>query len=97
MAIPVAENESHSVNKLFGEGEAFDYYAEQRRSTKTFSIRALEAYASLNEDLNMVEKTRREEHPPRIGNNMNNIITRMMAVPKGTGTIRLKAERGRNR
>jgi hypothetical protein len=34
MAIHVAENESHPVNKLFGEGEVFDYYAEKSRSTK---------------------------------------------------------------
>jgi hypothetical protein len=92
MAIAVAENESHPVNKLFGEGEALYYCAEKTRSTKPFSIRALEACASLNVDLNLVEKTRREEHPPWIRNNMKNIITRMMAVPKGTGTIRFKAE-----
>jgi ribonuclease HI len=40
----------------------------------------------------MVEKARREEHPPWIGNNMENIITKMMAVSKGAGTARLKAE-----
>jgi hypothetical protein len=59
MAIHVAENESHPVNKLFGEGEAFDYYAEKTRSTKPFFIRALEACVSLNVDLKMQEKTRR--------------------------------------
>jgi hypothetical protein len=66
IAIHVAENQSHPVNKLFGESEAFDYYAEKMRSTKPFSIRALEACASLNVDLNIAEKTRREEHPPWI-------------------------------
>jgi hypothetical protein len=70
----------------------FDYYAEKTRTTKPFTIRALEAVASLNVDLNMIEKTRREEHPPWIGDNMNNIITRMTAVSKKAGTIRLKAE-----
>jgi hypothetical protein len=35
----------------------------------------------LNVDLNMVEKIRREAHPPWIGDNMENIITRIMAVP----------------
>jgi hypothetical protein len=92
MAIHVAENESDPVNKLFGEGEAFDYYAEKTRSTKPFFIRALEACASLNVYLKMVEKTRREEQPPWIRDNKNNIITRMMAVPKRAGTIRRKAE-----
>jgi hypothetical protein len=92
MAIHVAENESHPINKLFGECEAFNYYADISRSTKPFSIRALEACASPIVDLNMVEKRRREEHPPWIGNNMNNIITRMMAVLKTAGIIRLKAE-----
>jgi ribonuclease HI len=77
---------------LFGESEVFDYYTEKSRSTKPFPIRNLEAFASLNVDLNMVEKTWREEHPPWISDNMNNIITRMTAVPKGAGTIRLKTE-----
>jgi hypothetical protein len=39
----------------------------------------------------MLEKARREEHPLWIGNNMENIITRMIVVPKGAGTARLKA------
>jgi hypothetical protein len=54
----------------------FDYHAEKTRTTKPFTIRALEAVASLNVDLNVVEKTRREEHPSWIGDNMNNIISR---------------------
>jgi hypothetical protein len=32
----------------------------------------------------MVEKARREEHPPWISDNMEKNITRMMAVSKGT-------------
>jgi hypothetical protein len=40
----------------------------------------------------MVEKARREEYPPWIGDNIENIITKMMAVPKGAGTARLKTE-----
>jgi hypothetical protein len=38
----------------------------------------------------MIEKERKEEHPPWIGDNMENILTRMMAVPKEAGTARLK-------
>jgi hypothetical protein len=60
--------------------------------TKPFFIRALEAFATLDVDLNMVEKAKREEYPPWLGDNMENIITWMMAVPKGTGIARLKAE-----
>jgi hypothetical protein len=59
--------------------------------TKPSFIRALEADATFD-DLKMVEKARREEHSPWIGDNMDNIITRMTAVPKGAGTARLKAE-----
>jgi hypothetical protein len=60
--------------------------------TESFFIRALEACATLDDDLNMVEKARKEEQTPWIGDNMENIITRMMAVPKGAGTAILKAE-----
>jgi hypothetical protein len=59
---------------------------------KPLFIRSLEACATLDVDLNMVEKAKREEHPPWIGNNVEKIITRMMVVPKGAGTARLKPE-----
>jgi hypothetical protein len=42
--------------------------------------------------MNMVEKTIREENPPWIGDNMENIITRMMTVTKRAGSARLKAD-----
>jgi hypothetical protein len=60
--------------------------------TKPFFIRALKACATLDDDLNMFEKARREEHPPWIGDNMENSITKMMAVSNGAGTARLKSE-----
>jgi hypothetical protein len=60
--------------------------------TKPFFIRALEACATLDVDLNMVAKARREEHPLWIGDNMENIITRIISIPKEAGTARLKAE-----
>jgi hypothetical protein len=86
------ENESHPVNEWFREEDAFDNYDLNMKLTKPFLIKALVDCATLDVDLNMVEKARREEHPPWIGDNMENIITRMMAVPKGVGTATLKAE-----
>jgi hypothetical protein len=71
------ENESHPVNEWFRKEEAFDNYALNIKLTKAFFLRALEACATLDVDLNMVEKARREEHPPWIGDNMANIIPRM--------------------
>jgi hypothetical protein len=86
------ENESHPVNEWFREKEAFDNYAMNMKLTKPFFIRALEACATLEVDLNMVAKARREEHPLWIGENMENIITRIISIPKEAGTARLKAE-----
>jgi hypothetical protein len=83
------ENESHPVNEWFREEEAIDNYVLNMKLTKPFIIRALEACATLVVDLIMIEKARKEEHPHWIGDNMENIIKRMMAVP---GTARLKAE-----
>jgi hypothetical protein len=40
----------------------------------------------------MIEKARREANSPWIGDNMENIITKMMAFPKRAGIARLKAE-----
>jgi hypothetical protein len=39
----------------------------------------------------MIEQARREEHPPWIGNNTENIITKVkMAVSKGAETASIK-------
>jgi hypothetical protein len=58
------ENESHPVNEWFREEEAFDNYALNMKLTKPFFKRALEACATLDVDLNVFAKARREEHPP---------------------------------
>jgi hypothetical protein len=58
----------------------------------TILVRALEACPSLEVDLDMVESARQLEHPPRIGDNMENVNTQMAAIPKGTATARIKAE-----
>jgi hypothetical protein len=46
----------------------------------------------LEVDLDMVESVRRLEHPPWIGDNMENLNTQMTAISKGTATTRIKAE-----
>jgi hypothetical protein len=43
-------------------------------------------------DLDMVESARQLEHPPWIGDNVENENTQMTAIPKGTATARIKAE-----
>jgi ribonuclease HI len=67
---------------------AFYNYALNMKLTKPFLIRAPETCATLDVDLNMVEKARREQHSPWIGDSMEDIIiiTRMTAVSKGAGT-----------
>jgi hypothetical protein len=77
-AIHVVANESHPVNEWIREEEAYDNYALNMKLAKPFFKRTLEACATLDVELNMVEKARREEHLPLIGGNMENIITRMM-------------------
>jgi hypothetical protein len=49
-------------------------------------VKALEACSSLEVDLDTVES------PPWIGDNMENVNTRMTAIPKGTTTARINAE-----
>jgi hypothetical protein len=46
----------------------------------------------LEVDLDTVESARQIEHPPSIGDNMENVNTQMTAIPKGTATARIKAE-----
>jgi hypothetical protein len=58
------ENESHPVNEWFREQGAFNNYALNMKLTKPFFKRALEVYATLDVDLNVFAKARREEHLP---------------------------------
>jgi hypothetical protein len=46
----------------------------------------------LEVDLDTMESARQVEHPPWIGDNMENVNTQMTAIPKGTATARIKAE-----
>jgi hypothetical protein len=45
----------------------------------------------LEVDLDTVKNARQLEHPPWIGNNMENVNTQMTAIPKETATARIKA------
>jgi hypothetical protein len=77
----VTENSSHPVNRWFKEKEAYEYYSFKPKLC-----------SSLEVDLYMVESARQLEHPPWIGDNMENVNTQMMAIPKRTATARIKAE-----
>jgi hypothetical protein len=80
-AIHVAENSSHQVNRWFKEKEAYEDYALKPKLSRPLEV-----------DLNTVESVRQLEHPPWIGDNMENVNTQMTVIPKGTPTARIKAE-----
>jgi hypothetical protein len=82
-ALRVAENENHPVNKLVRDQEVYDEYALRRKLSKPFVIRAQAACATLGVDLGMVECEKELEHPHWINNNSDNMITQLMALPKG--------------
>jgi hypothetical protein len=73
--IHVAENSSHPVKGWFKEKEAYEDYALKSKLSRQFFVRALEACSSLEVDLDMVESARQLEHPPWIGDNMENVNT----------------------
>jgi hypothetical protein len=63
MAIHVAENSSHPVNRWFKEKEAYEDYALKPKLPRPFFVRALEACSRLEVDLDMMENARQLEHP----------------------------------
>jgi hypothetical protein len=85
-AIHVAENSSHPVNRWYKEDETYEDYALKPKLSRPFFVRALEACSSLEVDLDTMESARQLEHPPSIGDNMENVNTQMTAIPKGTAT-----------
>jgi hypothetical protein len=83
IALHVAENDNHPAQKLLRDQEVYDEYAFRRKLSKPFFIRAQEACATLGVDLGTVECVKELEHPPWINNNSDNMITQLMALPKG--------------
>jgi hypothetical protein len=81
-----AKNSSHPVNGWFKEKEAHEDYALKPKLSGPFFVRALKACSSLD----TVE--RQLEHPPWIGDNMEDVNLQMTAIPNGTATARIKAE-----
>jgi hypothetical protein len=92
IALHVAVNENHPANKLLRDQEVYDEYALRRQLSKPFFIRAQEACATLGMDLGTVECVKELEHPSWINNNSDNMIIQLMALPKGSGSARVRAE-----
>jgi hypothetical protein len=77
---------------LLRDQEVYDEYAIRRKLSKPIFIRAQEACVTLGVDLGTVEWLKELEHPPWINNNSYNMITQLMALPKGPGMTRIRAE-----
>jgi hypothetical protein len=92
IALHVAENENHPVNKLLRDQEVYDEYALRRKPSKPFLITAQDACATLVVDLGTVECVKELEHSPWINNNFDNMIIQLMALPKRSGSARIQAE-----
>jgi hypothetical protein len=76
-----AKNSSHPVNRWFKEKEAHEDYALKPKLSGPFFVRALKACSSLD----AVE--RQLEHPPWIGDNMEDVNLQMTAIQNGTATL----------
>jgi hypothetical protein len=92
IALHVAVNENHPVNKLLKDQEVYDEYALRRNLSRPSFIRAQEACATLGVDMGTVECVKELEHPPWINNNSDNMITKLIALPKGSDPARIRAE-----
>jgi hypothetical protein len=63
--------------------KTFDANALKPKKAKSFFVRTQEAFSTLDVDLDMVERVKEIEHPPRISNNVSNLITQPTAITKG--------------
>jgi hypothetical protein len=55
MALHVAEEAEHPMNQHLENRRAYDQYAERPKLTKSFFVRALEAWSVMEIELGMVE------------------------------------------
>jgi hypothetical protein len=82
IALHVAENENHPVNKLLIHQDIYIMIMPlDVKLSKPFFIRAQDACVTLGVDLDTVECVKALEHPRWINNNSDDMITQLMALP----------------
>jgi hypothetical protein len=87
MVVKKMANPEHPINRYLRNRKI--YYGQRLSLTCPFFVRAKEACFQLEVD---VDQMAQPEYTPWITNRDNNIDTTLLALPKGSSTLRIRAE-----
>jgi ribonuclease HI len=92
MVVKIMAKPEHPINRYLRNKKIYDQYGQRSSLTCPFFIRAKEACFQLEVDLKDVDQTVQPEYTPWITNMDSNIDTTLLALPKGSSTLRIRAE-----
>jgi hypothetical protein len=92
IAIRVITNESHPIRSYFMSNKIHDEYATKPRKIKPIFIRAIEYLGQLHINVRRIETSSYYLRPPWKKNRYEQIDLSLCAIPKGSSSIRFRAE-----
>jgi hypothetical protein len=92
MAVKITTKPEHPINRHLKYKKAYDQYGLRRSLSTPFFVRAKETCSMLEVDLKDVDQMVQPEYTPWIINMDVNIDTNMLALPKGSSLLRIRAK-----
>jgi hypothetical protein len=92
MAVKITTKPEHPINRHLKNKKAYDQYGLRPSLTTLFFVRVKETCSMLEVDLKDVDQMIEPEYTPWITNMEVNIGTTMLALPKGSSKLRIRAE-----
>jgi hypothetical protein len=92
MAVKITTKPEHSINQHLKNKKAYDQYGLRPSLTTLFFVRAKETCSMLEVDFKYVDQMVQPEYTPWITNMEVNIDTTMLALPKGSSILGIRAE-----
>jgi hypothetical protein len=92
MAIKITTKQKHPINRRLKNKKTYDRYGLRPSLATPFFVRAKEICSMLEVDFKDVDQMSQLEYTPWITNMEVNSDTTMLALPKGSGTLKIRAE-----
>jgi hypothetical protein len=92
MAVKITKKLEHPINQHLKNKKAYNKYGLRPSPTTPFFVRAKEICSMLEVDLKDAYQMGQPKYTPWITNMEVNIDTKMLALPKGSSTLRIRAE-----
>jgi hypothetical protein len=91
MVVKIIAKPEHPINRCLRIRKIYDQYGQRSSFTCPLFVKAKEACCQMEVDLKDVDQAPQLEYTPWITNMDNNIDTTLLALPKGSSTLRISS------